>query len=283
MAGKQKFKEDSIGALSKVNATTVELAASLITIGGLQYDTGTLSLSTLLTGVGGLDAGPVQNNKVYNVFAILSSEEPVLIASLSSAPSGYTVYTKVGAFNSSGVGDINGASEKDQGKVGDIIHSMLTEEQFILENGGGWVLADGRDVTGSKYATVTGNTTVPDMRGQFLRGKNNTRSDGQENPDGDVALGNQANDAMQRITGQWQTPRFAGGATNINNQTSVYSLSIGTSRPGILDGTFRDSNLVTFDNSAGGKYKTDGDGSGNGETRPKNITVNIFIKIEDIN
>jgi hypothetical protein len=252
MAGKQKFKEDSIGALSKVNATTVELAASLITIGGLQYDTGTLSLSTLLTGVGGLDAGPVQNNKVYNVFAILSSEEPALIASLLSAPSGYTVYTKVGAFNSSGTGDVNGASEKDQGKVGDIIHSMLTEEQFILENGGGWILADGRDVTGSKYATVTGNTTVPDMRGQFLRGKNNGRLDGEENPDGDLDTHN-----TSLMPSDWDEAPNGSLAEEGNEITGRISLAIAATDP-----TNRRSAV---------------------RTRPRNIAVNIFIKIEDIN
>jgi hypothetical protein len=265
MAGKQKFKEDSIGALSKVNATTVELAASLVTIGGLQYDTGTLSLSTLLTGVGGLDAGPVQNNKVYNVFAILSSEEPALIASLLSAPSGYTVYTKVGAFNTDIVGDAKGTSEKDQGKVGDIIHSMLTEEQFILENGGGWVLADGRDVTGSKYATVTGNTTVPDMRGQFLRGKNNTRSDGNQNPDGDVGLGAWSQDTYQEHT----------------HQSKMYSATDpgGTPNPYVKsDGGMADRGLIGP--SAAEGFGTPRVGF---ETRPKNITVNIFIKIEDIN
>lgn len=256
MAGKQKFKEDEIGALSKVNATTVELAASLVTLGGLQYDTGTLSLSTLLTGVGGLDAGPVQNNKVYNTFMILDSGEPALIASLSSAPSGYTVYTKVGAFNSSGVGDINGASEKDQGKVGDIIHSMLTEEQFILENGGGWILADGRDVTGSKYATVTGNTTVPDMRGQFVRGKNNGRNDGQENPDGDVVLGASQSDGNKS-----------------HNHAHAGHVNSGGGYGG-TGFTFGGSNQVAT-------YYTSPDGGG--ESRPKNITVNIFIKIEDIN
>lgn len=280
----QFFGIEDIKDLTKASQTTIDWAAgSNLRIGGQAYNvTSVLTLDTATD----IDTGAIASDTIYYVYAVVVAGTVSLKYSLSSsAPAGYSAYRLIGSFGTDSISEISGTSNKDQGKVGDVIHSMLTEEQFIAENGAGWVLADGRDVTGSKYDTLIldglgGN--IPDMRGQFLRGKNNTRSDGQENPDGDVALGNQANDAMQRITGQWQTPRFAGNATNISNETSVYSLSIGTSRPGILDGTFRDSNLVTFDNSAGGKYKTDGDGSGNGETRPKNITVNIFIKIEDI-
>ena len=32
-----------------------------------------------------------------------------------------------------------------------------------------WCLADGRDVTGSAYAALTGQNNVPDLRGAFLR------------------------------------------------------------------------------------------------------------------
>lgn len=40
-----------------------------------------------------------------------------------------------------------------------------------------WVIADGRDVTGSEYARVTGRTTVPDLRGSFLRGAGTRAAD----------------------------------------------------------------------------------------------------------
>lgn len=131
MAGKQKFKEDSIGALSKVNATTVELAASLITIGGLQYDTGTLSLSTLLTGVGGLDAGPVSNDTMYCVYAVLDAGEAAIIASTNlTAPSGYTVYKKVGAFLTSNSGDVSGTDLRFP-----VVKELLTSGTYTVPNG----------------------------------------------------------------------------------------------------------------------------------------------------
>jgi Protein of unknown function (DUF2793) len=64
--------------------------------------------------------------------------------------------------------------------VGDIKQSWLSETEFngILvaagENGK-WVLADGRDVTGSDFAKVTGLSNVPDLRGSYFRaaGQNN--------------------------------------------------------------------------------------------------------------
>jgi hypothetical protein len=57
--------------------------------------------------------------------------------------------------------------------VGSIVASMLTEAQFQGVNGTDWVLADGRSVAGTTYAVATGENTVPDLRGQFLRGRVN--------------------------------------------------------------------------------------------------------------
>lgn len=47
-----------------------------------------------------------------------------------------------------------------------------------------WALADGRNVSGSAYANLTGIITVPDLRGLFLRGLNAGRADGNQDPDG---------------------------------------------------------------------------------------------------
>jgi Protein of unknown function (DUF2793) len=57
-------------------------------------------------------------------------------------------------------------------QVGSIQQSLLTETQWASVLGpeaAKWVLADGRNVAGSRWATVTGQTTVPDLRGAFLR------------------------------------------------------------------------------------------------------------------
>ncbi len=139
--------------------------------------------------------------------------------------------------------------------IGAIKNSMLTEVQFQAQNGSGWVLCDGRDVTGSDYDTLTGNTTLPDARGQFLRGKSHGRSDGQENPDGDSALGTAQTDAFDShshtLTGV-QSPLTAG------NRNVLGSFASGP------------ANSAESTTSDGGN-----------ETRPKNITINIFIKINE--
>ena len=72
------------------------------------------------------------------------------------------------------------------GAVGDVKSSMLTEAQYQTHFGSEWVLADGRDVTGSDYHTITSNTNIPDLRGTFLRGKDNSRG---LDPDGEKSLG----------------------------------------------------------------------------------------------
>jgi hypothetical protein len=73
------------------------------------------------------------------------------------------------------------AASGDLYQVGSIQQSLLTETQWASVIGPEavkWVLADGRNVAGSRYATVTGQTTVPDLRGAFIRaaGQNNNAS-----------------------------------------------------------------------------------------------------------
>ncbi len=138
--------------------------------------------------------------------------------------------------------------------VGDIQQSMLTEAQIQTEYGTGWVLMDGRDVTGSSYATITGNTTLPDARGQFLRGKSHGRSDGQENPDGDVVLGLAQTDAFDAHTHSVAT---TWGGSNSGTGTSAQNTS----------------------GSASGPVGRNVSEAGGNETRPKNITINFFVKI----
>jgi len=56
--------------------------------------------------------------------------------------------------------------------VGTIIQSVLTAQQFqttMGADGAKWRLAAGGDCTGTAYATLTGATTLPDLRGSFLR------------------------------------------------------------------------------------------------------------------
>lgn len=127
--------------------------------------------------------------------------------------------------------------------IGTIIQSMLTITQFQNIKGNGWILADGSSCVGSSYASITGFTVVPDIRGRTLRGKSYTSGN---NPDGDLSLGT------------YQADMFA----NHNHTGGAISAK------GFL-----------VDPNTGAQVSAGTSFSGGNETRMKNITVNIFIRI----
>ncbi len=53
--------------------------------------------------------------------------------------------------------------------IGEVVASLLTVSQFQQQYGPGWELADGRDVSGTKYFGVTNRSRLPDMRQRVLR------------------------------------------------------------------------------------------------------------------
>lgn len=125
--------------------------------------------------------------------------------------------------------------------VGTLIHSDLDEFSFQSEMGGThWVLCDGRSVVGSRYATLTGLTTVPDRRGLYLRGKNYARSTANGQPEGDLPVGTYLTDMNQSHThdyqdhGQGGPNTFdSGGARGVNGDDTRISAAQGgaESRP----------------------------------------------------
>lgn len=138
--------------------------------------------------------------------------------------------------------------------IGTYIHSALTLVQFQGLMGSGWVLADGGDCTGSDYAVLTGNTTVPNAAGIFLRGKNNGRSTSTGNSNGNVALGTFATDQLIAHTHSthYRTPSASSG---------------GSDGGGDHD---RGLNDVT---------ETSGSTGTGTESYPRNLTTNIFFRI----
>jgi len=181
--------------------------------------------------------------------------------------------------------------------VGSIIASMLDEPTFQDQLPGPpspmtWVLADGRNVAGSTYATVTGSSTIPDLRGQFLRASNNggssagTRTDGKQNPDGVLAPGTYTADKLDShshtITDPGhdhalaynQGPPISDyGDDLICRYGTVGGSNIGALQQGIaLDGY--DPDQITS-STTGISVNT----TGGNETAPKNYTINFFIRI----
>ena len=180
--------------------------------------------------------------------------------------------------------------KSDKNPVGMIVASMLTLAQFQALNGTTWVLADGGSCTGTLYATVTGNTTLPDARGLVLRGKNNSRADGNQDPAGERALGNfqthttaknglalsdpshshSVNDpghshiqtVFQAASNGGNIPiGFANVGANVSGAYATYGATTGVSINGAATG-------ITL-------------GAGDAETRMRNLAVNHFIKVDN--
>jgi hypothetical protein len=185
----------------------------------------------------------------------------------------------------------------DLSPVGMIAESMLTESQFQELNGSSWILADGRDVTGTPYANATGQTSIPDLRGVFRRAKNNGRSDGNENPAGEKAIGalesdenashnhgsgslstNNTGNHRHRETYIVRTGEAAyqvdlsQGHNTISGTQQVYGASSGSFSDRTQPNTYLNGN---HSHTVSGSTVADG----GGETRVKNITVNVFIKV----
>jgi hypothetical protein len=152
--------------------------------------------------------------------------------------------------------------------IGTILSSILTQTQFQSINGDCWRLMNGASLSGTDLGLLTGMVNLPDMvsNGEFLRqakvGRNlgTTESDAQQNITGAFAFTD--NDA----TGYRHRVGVANGSFyGVNTTTAVLSAS-GGSASGVGTEVRMDSSLQvrTAD-----------------EVRPKNIAVNMFIKVNN--
>ncbi len=159
--------------------------------------------------------------------------------------------------------------------LGDVKYSILSETQFQNVNGDGWVLMAGQDKTtlgiGPSEPSVfdyldaanSSTTNLPDGRGLFLRGKNNSRSDGNENPDGDSLLGLFQVQKNNRLE-QFETVRAQSASYYFEYLPADGSWS-GFLRPGIETGGVELALRMKLTGT---------------ETRPSNLTVNTFVKVK---
>lgn len=158
--------------------------------------------------------------------------------------------------------------------VGDICHSMQTLAQFQASHSTDWVLADGSAVPGSTYATNIG-ANVPDLRGLILRGKNNARADGKQNPDGEIALGAYTADRQGAHTHGVSDPGhshqqdgYQFGASYGSDNTTQNPFVDPTGTPSRVD-TVVGTGLTVL--NSGTNIGAD--------NAPKTATVNYFIRI----
>lgn len=264
----QVLRPETIGQITKISGTQLTIGASNVIIGGQQYSTSLITISTATSGLNGIDTGIISANQFYYVFLVKSGTAVGGVISLSTTPTGFSAYRLIGQCTTetatTSLVTANGVTA-DSAPIGQIISAMLTEQQFRAVHGSGWILADGRStgVAASKYGTVTGATSVPDLRGMVLRGKNNGRADAKQNPDGDVALGTYQGD-VNKSHNHYSFDSDIDPHDGNTNWLLTSTAQSGMFRGGFVGGGTRP--MVT---------STDG---GN-ETRMRNITVNHFIKI----
>jgi hypothetical protein len=153
--------------------------------------------------------------------------------------------------------------------VGTIVASFLAPGQFSEAVGdpsvfdpakSRWVQADARaDISRSKYSKVTGRSRTPDLRGMFLRGANDGRTDDRKDPDGDREPGQYQPDSVKRHSHDRPKDVFDSGGRD------------GTPVVGRDGGGLGFSWIAPFPKT--GEY---GEAD---ETRPKNVAVFFYIRI----
>lgn len=148
--------------------------------------------------------------------------------------------------------------------VGTIIDSMLTEAQIQTHYGTGWVLCDGRSVSGSKYESITGNGSIPDARGRFKRGKDNSAG---TDPNGDSSLGTTR--SSQNLSHQHTVLEGLGGAGGPFYVVRLEQINTGG---GTTGGT-----TPTYTLDSGGFEFIGLDGAS--DSQPMSLITNSFIKI----
>lgn len=147
--------------------------------------------------------------------------------------------------------------------VGSVLASMLPPKEFAAAVGDPadfdpaktrWTLADDKGrMPGTKWAEVTNNSVIPDLRGMFLRGLNVGRSDGNQDPEDGRAAGQRQQDDFKSHAHSYKDV-YVGG-------------NDGEAKVG-AGGNWNRSTNEKETSAAGGS-----------ETRPKNVAVFYYIRV----
>ena len=170
--------------------------------------------------------------------------------------------------------------------VGTVINSLLTETQFVTAYPGdaaNWALCDGRNIAGTRLATILGRDTIWDLRGAYFR----------------MAGTNAANASWQGGSlHAWQddTTRMPRSAFSIGN-AGTHTHAVKRGSPGNFWDAANQQHNFSMDNELHGTYATNSDNGGtyvqnsgnhshtiNGgdtETKPKTFPINYFARIND--
>ena len=161
------------------------------------------------------------------------------------------------------------------GAVGDVVQTFLTEAQFFAQPGRSsnhWVRCNGQNVAGSKYQSVTGLSTVPNMTNKFIR----------DSPGSDSGLrsfqADQVGGHSHGLTSAAALVDLSNGSNSLLVRQVAKAVS-STSCTQYVAVAPASNSSTTMTEGTKLLGDTDGVKSITSETRPDNVTVNTFIKI----
>jgi hypothetical protein len=203
-------------------------------------------------------------NPNFDLTITLETDHGVVAYRVPSAPSGFNKDIPVGTVISSALNwdTFQAVTKNNDANPGG---------SFWTARYSKWAPADGRNVPGSAFERAVSMTTVPDLRGIFIRGLNVfDLSETTHN----------ARDPENRTVGSYQTDGFTkhnhGGGTH-NHTTGTQNGAV-PANPGLIvrvpAGTIGDR--YPSKTSDAEKVIEDNGGS---ETRPKNVAVFYYIRI----
>lgn len=168
---------------------------------------------------------------------------------------------------------------RNAGAIGDVRTSLVTPEKFMDINPG-WVWMDGRNVAGSKYAELFSTVAVPNTKDQFLRGM------GGRHDDTEQSLKNQPRKpgSYQADSTAMPTKGFSGSAVSAGEHSHaqrVYSANGNRNRLWVRD-TVQQKwiNQNLLGTPAPAHSHVVAISGGDNETRPENIAVFFYVKID---
>jgi hypothetical protein len=158
------------------------------------------------------------------------------------------------------------------GAVGDVKYSVLNPTEFAAENGDCWVPMDGRPLSpGDKLRIASGMTSVPNAGGLFIRSQDFANSDNDPDRDSNSPVATIQGDNFKshnhNITDPGHSHRWLNG-TESDDSGSGGSNAEYTRINGIISDVIENSVTNITINNTGGN-----------ETRPKNINLWTYIRI----
>ena len=172
------------------------------------------------------------------------------------------------------------------GAVGDVKYSILNPTQFAQVNGDCWIPMDGRSISGSKLSQITSSNNVPDIGGLFVRSQ-------EYGQDRDADRTNSTSIATFQDQ-SYQSHNHSGSVGSVTSnpsmatQITLNSLPFGNYQGGQNSGTLEEGAgtpnylpvyaqlSVTLADHAHGLSINN---NGSAETRPKNVNLWTYIRI----